>query len=218
MTADNEIEQIERRVLEEALISSKAALMHLTLEIDRELRKLLVSTGVLKQYLALPSPTLPNGLKLLGSVAGAKVPRELEEKVSEFWSLRNTVVHRDSEVPFRAFELGLIILRILRNIPRPSYIVKKANIRLYSDKYCQTMRPDVRGVLIETFDAEGKSQGARVHPSTREYVEGMSVGWEWNHDKHQSWDETWYKDPETDKCTPGWSGSMEFIGRDINEI
>ncbi len=36
--------------------------------------------------------------------------------------------------------------------------------------------------------------------------------------KRQGWEDTWYKDPETGKCTQAWSGSMEFIGRNIQEI
>ena len=215
---DNQQEQIERRILEEALMSPKAALMQLTLEIDRELRKLLVSTGALRRYMVLVSATPPNALEILGGVQGATIPEELREKVSEFWSLRNTVMHHDSEVPFLAFELGLSILRVLRNVPRPSYVVKKTNVRLYADRYCQNERQGVEGVWVETFSADGVSQGTRIYPSTRKYAEGMSVGWEWNYDQHQSWDDTWYKDPETGKCTQAWSGSMEFVGRDIKEV
>jgi hypothetical protein len=117
-----------------------------------------------------------------------------------------------------AFELGLSILRVLRNVARPSYIVRKANVPLYADRNCQNQRQDVRGVLLETLGADGVSQGTRIYPSTREYVEGMSVGWEWNVDKRRGWDDTWYKDPANGKCTQAWSGSMEFIGRNMNEI
>jgi len=211
-------EQTERRILEEALVSPKTALMQLTLEIDRELRKLLVSTGALGRYLALASPTPPNALKLLSSVAGAKVPEELKDTISEFWFLRNTAAHQDSEVPLLAFDLGLSILRVLRGVPRPSYIVRKANVPLYADHSCQNQRQGVRGVLLETFGADGMSQGTTILPTTREYTEGTSVGWEWNYDKRQSWGDTWYKNAETGKCTQAWSGSMEFIGRDINEV
>lgn len=215
-------DQFEQAILEEAWASPNAAVMHLAIEIERELRKLLVSTGALQRYLTLKSPTLPNGLKILGSVSGATVPKELGEKISEFWSFRNTAAHLGSEVPLLAFDLGLSILRILRSIPRPSYIVKKANVPLYSDRNCQIQRPDVRGVLLETFDAEGKSQGVRIYPSTRAYVENMSIGWEWDipiaYRSDMGWNETWYKDPQTGKCTMAWSESMEFIGRDINQV
>jgi hypothetical protein len=219
---DNQRDQLEQTILEEALASPKAALMHLAIEIERELRKLLVSTGALQRFLVLKSPTLPNGLTILGTVSGAKVPKELEEKISQFWSFRNAAVHSDFEVPLLAFELGLSILRILHNVPRPSYIVRKANVPLYSDKNCQVQRTDVRGVLLETFDADGKSQGVRIYPSTREYVEDMSVGWEWDipiaYRSDKGWDETWYRNPQTEKCTQAWSGSLEFIGRDINQV
>jgi hypothetical protein len=215
---DNGQEERERRILEEALVSPKAALMQLSLEIDRELRKLLVSTGVLGRYLALVSPTPPKALKLLSSVEGAKVPEELRDTISEFWFLRNTVAHQDSDVPLVTFDLGLSILRVLRSIPRPSYIVRKTNVPLYADHHCQNQRQGVRGVWVETFGADSMSQGTRIYPTTREYTEGMSVGWEWNPDTRQGWGDTWYKDPETGNCTQAWSGSMEFIGRDINEV
>src|SRR6476620_10937897 len=104
---DNQSEQVERLILEAALISPKAALMQLTLELDRELRKLLASTGVLKRYLDSDSPTLPNGLKVLSSASGATVPKEVEERITQFWSLRNKAVHQEVEIPVVAFDLGL---------------------------------------------------------------------------------------------------------------
>ena len=215
---ETEYAQDYAQFLAEALINPKAALMHLSLAIDKELRKLLVSTGALRRYLTLRSPTLPNGLEVLASVEGARIPEELKNRIIEFWSLRNAVVHQDSEVPDLAIERGLSILRVLKSVPRPSYIVRKANIPLYADQYCQHQRDDVRGVWLEAFGPDGVTQGKRIYPTTREYVEGMSVGWEWNLDKRQGWNDTWYKHPETDKCTLAWSGSMEFVGRDINEV
>src|SRR5438045_2456577 len=134
---ETEYVQDYTRLLAEALVRPKVALMHLTLEIDKELRKLLVSTGALRRYLLLQNPTLPNGLEILASVEGAKVPEKLKDRILEFWFLRNTVIHHDSEVPARAIELGLSILRVLKSVPRPAYIVRKANIPLYEEPYCQ---------------------------------------------------------------------------------
>jgi hypothetical protein len=210
---------IEQRIKEEALVSPKAAFMQLLIEIERELRKLLVSSGLLSRYLAHPSQTFPIALQLLGSVAGAKIPDALTEQILELWNLRNNVVHGMTEVPIRAFDLGFTILRVLANVPRPSYIVRKTDIPLYEDQHCTRQRQNVHGVLIEAFRADGKSEGPpRIHPTTRKYVEGMSVGWEWTDDRKRGWDETWYKDPDTGKCTPAWSGAMEFIGRDVNQV
>lgn len=206
------------KILELALVSPNAAFMQLLLGIDRELRKLLISTGVLRRYFAHLNQSFLIALELLGAVQGATIPEELKDKVSELWTLRNNVIHGGSEVPFRAFELGLSVLRVLQNVPRPSYIVKKVNVPLYADKNCSVERGDVKGIWLETIGSDGVSQGARIHPTTRKYEEGLSVGWEWSNDDRQSWGETWYKHPETGKCTPAWSGSMEFIGRDINEV
>jgi hypothetical protein len=209
---------VEQRIKEEALVSPKAAFMQLLIEIDKELRKLLVSSGVLSRYLAHQYQTFPIALQLLGSVAGAKIPDALTQQIFEFWNLRNNVVHGEAEVPIRAFDLGFTILKVLANVPRPSYIVRKTDIPLYEDSHCTRQRPDVRGLLIEAFRPDGESEGAaRIYPTTRKYVEGMEVGWEWTDDRKQGWDETWYKD-STGKCTPAWSGAMEFIGRDVNQV
>ncbi len=210
--------QIDLRILGEALVNPKAALMHLTIEIDRELRKLLVSAGLLRKYIGL-SQGLPTGLAIL-RLGGSVVPKNLEEAVHEFWSLRNSALHNaDFEVPPWAFEKGLRILHILEEVPRPSYVVKKANVPLYSDKDCQVLRKDVYGVMLETFDALGNSHGLRVFPTIREYVDGQSVGWEWSDDfKKHSWDDTWYKELQTGQCTQAFNSSTAFMGRDLNEV
>jgi hypothetical protein len=217
---DNQGEQIERSILELALVSPKAAFMLLVLEIDRELRKLLASTGALKRYMEHPAPTPPEAMKILSSISGAIIPVELKNKIAEFWIIRNSILHHNIEDPAPvAFDHGLSVLRVLRNVPRPSYIVKKANVDLFSDKLCRVRRQDVKGVLIETFGADGQSQLQQVHPSRQEYYkEGMSLTWEWNYDRHVSWGETWYKNPTNAQCTLAWSESMEFIGRDINQV
>lgn len=214
---------VAQRIMEEALVSPKAAFMQLLIEIERELRKLLVSSGVLSRYLAHQSQTFPIALQLLGSVAGAKIPDALTDQILELWNLRNNVVHGMTEVPIRAFDLGFTILGVLTEVPRPSYIVRKANVPLYEDQHCTRQRPDVKGVLLERFGSDGVSQGISIHPSTKShYVEGMSVGWEWDtpiaYRSDVGWEATWYKDPKTGKCTPAWSESLEFIGRDVNQV
>lgn len=216
---NNQTEQAERQILELALASPKAAFMLLILEIDRELRKLLATTGALKRYLENPAPTPPVALNILSSVAGATVPVELKTKIAEFWTLRNIMMHQQGEYPPSVvFDHGLSVLRVLRSVARPSYIVRKANVDLFSDKNCRVRRQDVKGVLIETFGADGKSQIKQVHPSRQEYKEGMSLTWEWNYDRQVGWDVTWYKNHENEQCTLAWSESMEFIGRDINQV
>jgi hypothetical protein len=218
MMETQQARQIDLRILGEALVNPKAALMHLTIEIDRELRKLLVSAGVLKRYLNLASPTLPNGVEILRSM-GSVVPKNLEEAIDAFWSLRNSAVHNaDFQVPPWAFDKGLRILHILEEVPRPRYVVKKANVPLYSDKDCQILREDVKGVMLQTFDANGDARHLQVFPTFREYVDGQSVGWEWSDDFKHGWDDTWYKDPQTQQCTQAFNSSIAFMGRDLNEV
>jgi len=219
MTEVKQETPIDIRILAEALVNPKAALMHLTLETDRELRKLLVSAGMLKKYLDSSSPGLPYGLLLLKQ-AGSQIPPGLDVAINEFWLLRNSALHNPNfEVPPFAFDRGLKILHILQNVPRPTYIVKQANVSLYADRTCRIRREDIVGVMLETFDAQGNSHGIRVFPTLMQYVDGLSVGWEWSNDfKNHVWGDTWFKDPATGQCTLGWNSSTAFMGRDVNEV
>jgi len=210
----------ERQVLEEAATSPVAAVMRLSMEIDRELRKLLAVIGVLNRYPSELLPDLPEAIELLNAYQ-KDLPRELKEVVSQFWSLRNFVVHNQvggEQLPLRVLDYGFRILKLLTSIPRHSYIVYKANISLFKDNDCHFPRNDVRGVILETLSPEGKSLGKHIYPTTRVYKEGMSVSWEWNMHNRKGWDETWYKDPDAGETKMAWSGSLEFTGRDMNQF
>lgn len=212
----NRIAEVEQQILESAAHSPQLALMMLSLEIDREIRKLLASTGVLRSY---TSQSLPEAIALLEQ--RVRVPADIRLTVSEFWSIRNAVVHahvEDTSVPLRALDYGLRILRMLRSIPRPSYIVVHANVPLYSDQGCQNPRSDVRGVILEARSPEGTITDAHIHPSTRQYRVGESLSWEWNYENTRNWGDTWYRDPETQEIKHAWSEAMEFIGRPIDQV
>lgn len=220
MTRAQQDVPVDIRILGEALVNPKAALMQLTLAIEKELRKLLVSTGHLKKYLDSRSQTLPNGLQILIR-AGSEVPMGLDSAINEFWYLRNSALHNpDFTVPDYAFDRGLKILHILENVPRPAYVVKQANVPLFADKTCRIQREDVVGVMLQTFDGQGNPHGdVRVFPTLMKYENGQSVGWEWSDDfRNHVWGDTWYKDPTTGQCTQAWSQSVAFMGRDIEEV
>ena len=211
---------VDIRILGEALVNPKAALMQLTLEIEKELRKLLVSTGHLKEFLTSSPPILPNGLQILKRV-GAEIPEELVLAINEFWDMRNSAVHNPNfEVPSYAFDRGLRILHILEDVPRPKYVVKQANVPLFTDQTCRIQREDVVGVMLQTFDGQGNPHGdVQVFPTLVQYEHGQSVGWEWSNDfKNHVYGDTWYKNPETGQCTLAWSSSAAFMGRDIEEV
>jgi hypothetical protein len=189
--------------------------MRLTLEIDRELRKLLAVTGALSKY---QGQSLPEAVDLLNNL---KLPRELKDTVSQFWSLRNFVVHGQSsgeQLALRALDYGLRILRLVRSIPRHSYVVYKSGITLYKDRTATRPRDDVRGVILETLSPDGQSQGRHIFPTTKAYTPGESVSWEWNLKNRKGWDETWYRDPDTMEIKSAWGESLEFVGRDLDDI
>jgi hypothetical protein len=206
----------EQQILEEAAASPVVAIMRLTLEIDRELRKLLAATGNLAQY----QGELPEAISLLEKGNALQLPRELKDTLTQFWSLRNHIVHSQvsEHLALRALDYGLRILKMVRSIPRHSYLVRKSGIALYQDSAGTRPREDVKGVLLETLSPEGESLHKQVFPTTKPYVPGESLSWEWNLQNKKGWGETWYRDPDTMEIKPAWGASLEFTGRDLNDI
>src|ERR1700692_348759 len=133
-----EARNVEADVLEEALKSPTVALMRLSMEIERQLRILLAVVGALQDY-AGSNPGV--ALDLLSKVEGARIPAELRSTVSDFWAVRNSIVHgqrRGQEGgALSALDYGLRILRILMSIPRPRRVVRYADVPLYRDQLCQ---------------------------------------------------------------------------------
>ncbi len=212
----------EQQILEEAAASPVVAIMRLTLEIDRELRKLLATTGNLSQY----QGELPDAIGLLEKANGIELPRELKDTLTQFWSLRNHVVHSQvsEHLALRALDYGLRILRMVKSIPRFSYIVVRADIPVYANSACNPpAREDVRGVMLETFSPEGTPTGRHIFPTTKTYSPGESVSWEWNLQNSKGWGASWYQDPDPNDPSrrtikSAWGESLEFVGRDLENI
>jgi hypothetical protein len=204
----------ERQILEEAATSPVVAIIRLTLEIERELRKLLAVLGLLPRYGA---QTLPEALTLLeGQV---ELPTELKDSLQQFWSLRNSVIHGQTpyeHLALRALDYGLRILSLLRSIPRHSYIVYRSAVPVFKDSQCISLREDVKGIILETVSPEGNSLGKHIYPSTVTYPAGTHVSWEWS--SGNSWNETWYRNPDSGEIELAWSRALEFIGRDLDSI
>ncbi len=206
----------EQQILEEAAGSPIVAIMRLTIEIDRELRRLLAATGNLAEY----QGEMPEAIRLLEKGGVLELPRELKDTLTQFWSLRNHVVHGQTSdhTALRALDYGLRILKMVKSIPRHSYIVRKSGIALYGDSNGARPRDDVKGVILETLSPEGESLRKQVFPTTKSYAPGDSVSWEWNLQNKKGWGETWYRDPGTMEIKPAWSASLEFTGRDLSDI
>jgi hypothetical protein len=214
-----EARNFEADVLEEALQSPSVALMRLSIEIDRQLRILLAVVGVLKDYTG-SNPVL--ALDLLSKVQGVTVSPELRSTVSDFWAVRNSIVHGQSRgqdgLALSALDYGLRILRILLSIPRPKRVVRYVDVPLYRDGLCQHQYSDVWGVILESYSAEGKSFGLKIHPSRLKYVPGEEVTWEWDLGG-PGWDEAWYANPAKDGLVElAWNESLEFRGRKLSAV
>jgi hypothetical protein len=207
----------EEKVLEMAAHSPAAAMMRLSLEVDRQLRLILAVIDRLKDY-AGKSPS--EALDLIAQTAvGSAIPSELRDTLDNYWVLRNQVVHSgasSSVFALRAVDYGLRIVRMLQSIPRPSFIVT-ANVPIFTDRECVQPRRDVQGVLLNLFGSNGENHGRHIFPTRRKYVAGQSVSWEWDR-AGIGWGATWYRDLESDKPKSAWSESLEFIGRPLDEI
>lgn len=75
----------------------------------------------------------------------------------------------------------------------------------------------VKGILLTIESPIRKRVPYRILPSTKtHFKKGMKVSWEWNFDN--VWNSAWYKDPETSEIKQAWNSSIEFIGRNIDDI
>lgn len=208
----------ETAILEEAVQSPSVAMMRLSIEVERQLRLILAATGQLQKYTG-QSPT--EALDLISKTMdeGSVFPKALRGTLEGFWGLRNDVVHGHvgQHLTIRAVDYGLRILKMLHSIPRRSYIIVDASIPVFSDPVGRTLREDVRGVILKTMGPHGGIEGFNVHPARRVYSVGQSVSWEWDL-RGPGWGETWYRNPPLGEIKLAWVGSLEFIGRPLEEI
>jgi len=47
------------------------------------------------------------------------------------------------------------------------------------------------------------------------FQKGKRVAWEWI--TGNKWDESWYRDSDTNEIKYAWSGAMEFVGRHLED-
>jgi hypothetical protein len=137
-----------------------------------------------------------------------------------FYAIRNQIVHgktnvSDSEV-LRAIDSGITLFRSLTAIQLPLQRVYRADVPTFSDRSLK-QRLDCLGVILELNGNTANETALHMYPTTKRwFVEGMDVTWEWNHER--TWSEGWFEDLETGVPTIGWSNSMEFVGRNLDEV
>lgn len=202
-----------RDLLADAARSPKVGLIQVSADIERELRQFLLTTG---WHTRIRPASLPVMLKVVAKNFG--LPETLVSSVQEFWHVRNRIVHGHNAAEHdivRAFDLGLSLLRTLRAIPREINTVHHPGAEVYTDAGGARVREGVLALILKTVSSNGK-EALRVYPTTRrDYQKGKQVAWEWNSNK--MFEESWYRNPDTGKIEYAWGGSMEFIGRHLDE-
>jgi hypothetical protein len=202
-----------RDLLVDASRSPKVGLIQVSADIERELRQFLLTTG---WHTRIRPASLPVMLKAVAKNFG--LPETVVSSVEEFWQVRSRIVHGHGAAEHdvvRAFDLGLSLLRTLRAIPREVNMVYHPGVEVYSDADGARVREGVLALILKTVSSSGK-EALRVYPTTRrDYQKGKQVAWEWN--SSRVFEESWYRNPDTGKVEYAWTGSMEFIGRHLDE-
>ena len=205
----------EPKILDEAIKSPRAALLLLASELEREVRQIVASLGLLR---GRPFITMHQGLAILAQREA--LPTHVADSVQLFWNVRNQLIHghqADDDDILRAIDLGNTILRAIKAIPHEVNVVHNPGVDIFSDKALLTKIEGAKGVILETESPDGSTKSLRIFPSTRTHFrKGMKVSWEWS-PEHQ-FDDVWYRDPETGETKHAWSGSREFVGRDLDAL
>lgn len=209
-----EQEQVVRRILDEAAKSPRAALLVLTSEMEREVNELLASSGWLDGKRYVP---FREAIQMLHEQVA--LPGHIPGSVELFWDVRNHLVHggdASDEDVFRALDSGITILRALQALPIETHVVYHPGVEVYGDPEGQEVRIGVRAVILETESPSGVKTH-RVFPTRSvHFQKGKRVAWEWNLDSW--WDESWYRDPDTQDIRAAWGSAAEFIGRHVEDL
>lgn len=206
---------VVQRVLAAATQSPKAALLLLASEMEKELRQLMASMGLLKGRKNLPLHRAFGELDEWGGL-----PKHIAASLKLFWDVRNRLVHghtaSDDDI-LRAIDSGVTILHALQAIPHEVNIVYHPGVAIYSDAECRNPIEDAQGVILETVVPGGVTKTRRIFPTTRtHFKKGVRVAWEWSDGRR--FEQAWYRDPDTGQIKDAWRGSMEFIGRPLEEV
>lgn len=208
-------QSIAQRIISEAAISPKAALISLAAELERLAREVLATTGHLRGRRFVPIQQAIAEVHQTHGLA-AHVPSSLHH----FWDIRNRLIHKgegtDEDI-LRAIDSGLSILRALQAMPREVNVVYEPNVQVYPDEGLTLPLANVHGVLLETHSPGGVSKSLRIYPTSRDHFsKGKQVSWEWNMSLVVG--PAWYRDPATGEAKQAWLSSAEFIGRHLDDL
>lgn len=204
------------KVLDVASRSPKAALMLLASEIEKQLRIFMAITGHHTMMTNESPAAIASYLGKRGWLTSAMV-----ETLQGFREIRNKIVHGTEDVRtdhiLRAIDSGMTILKALEAIPSEINIVYHPGVEVFADKDCRERIAEVKGLILETTSPGGTAKSHRIFPTMRtNYEKGRQVAWEWN--MSRTWDNAWYRDPDTKEIKQAWGASAEFVGRHIEEL
>lgn len=148
------------------------------------------------------------------------LPRHLSGSIRLFTDARNRIVHghaTDDPSALRAIDSGLTLLRSIRAVPHEVNVVYHPGVPVYGEAKGTAERPGVKAVVLETTSPGGATKQLRVYPTTRTHFQkGRRVAWEWSFD--HTWNESWYRDPDSNEIKYAWTSSAEFVGRHLDEL
>lgn len=203
-----------KTIKELAELASPSALRLLSVAMEKAIRLIMAPAGLLSQY---ASPGQAIGVLLSRKV----ITVALADSIQTWFNLVNRTSHsRFDEAPYILQDMvasGLPILELLQAVPRNRYEVVYAGVPLFSDPALTQPVDEGTGVIIQAYDPNGiKSAVQNVFPTTRSFVVGTDVSWEWNSGK--GWGPMWFRHPQTGDITAGLTSASEFTGRNLATI
>ena len=204
-------------IFEAAKINPELGIMRLSSIIEKDLRVLAGTLGHLG-----PRPKVPPTQLMRNLVGKGYLPKHTNESLRMFWDLRNRIVHGhptpDPRKTLAFLDTGVSLLSAIRSIPHEINRVYYPDVDLFADSNCKERLEGVNGLILETNPPDRQKVFKRIFPTKRigYYIKGKQVTWEW--DFSETWQKTWFIDPDTGEKKVGWDQAAQFIGRHIDEL
>jgi hypothetical protein len=186
--------------------------------VESELRRLLAATGRLSRA-GQGMRQIPFGEILKEAEQSRLLSPELISSIRQFHELANGVIHGQANEQGTGTEItaaGLNIIRALRSIPHQRNFVDEPRVQIFSDKEC-AIPAEGHGIILKAVVPPNNQILRPIYPTTKDHFQkNKEVAWEW--DSTKRWGPTWYHDPQSGQIKQAWSGSLEFVGRHLEDV
>jgi hypothetical protein len=185
-------------IMDEASKSAKTGLIMLASQIEREMRQLLASIGLLG---GRKNVGFSQALDELNAQYGG-LPGFIPAAYKNFIEARNLIVHggaaKDEDI-LGAINSGMTIVKAIRSLPHEVHVVYRYGVDLYKDVYCLHLYDDVKGVILENQSPGSTTKSHSIYLITKNHCQNIKpVAWEWSGEK--KWGPAWYCDPDTSEA------------------